>query len=673
MNRINLKVRLISLGIFILLIFICLFKSGTPAEAAAKKKITSASDMFSVAGSAERFILLDSTDEGFYVLTQMYYGTRAFDADDTSRFDITDPNNMGYFLNNEFIKEGRDGKKLPEEILNHLVEREWDIEEGYPGLAGAEAFKTTAKIALLSRADCEKYGSIFGYADDTSNSWWYLRSPAANTVGNGAGVIAVCTTSGSVTNFKNTRGNSIRPAFYLDKDFFKEVKLNTNLKYLGDNIKIALRNNYTKADLAGIYSTEELKTIFDEPLKPSASVTGVRNYPGVGSELEVLYDFYSPSGKKDGGSIVRWLKSKTKDGIYTVAAKGKKYSPKPEDAGYYIKIDIIPIDEDKTMGLPSDTYLLPSKIWADYKPEASNVYLIGENSVGTRLVLNYNYSDKNMFEKERGTLITWERSKDGESFEEISGAKTKNYIITKEDVGYVLRASVTVNNDTSIGEKTYTPATAVVYEKPSAENVKVTLEGDYAEGTYSYIGNCEEKDTELWWEVSEKADGKYIRIAGSANERIILDGLEGRFIRFAVAARDIEGHIGKALYSDSAEINGDLNNVELKGAGDAVDLGNGARLFASGKISPKLITMEIVCENPEALSITSEMYNIFTTVRENGVKCTLMLKGGDIAFGNVEIAEISGEAVKINDVKAGIYRADGSAEIGNYIPRIERR
>ena len=127
---------------------------------AAGRKTTNISDLFSIENQEERYILLDSTDEGFYVLTQMYYGTRAFDPDDTSRFDVEDPNNMGYFLNNEFLRDGKDGKRLPDEIQTHLVEREWDIEEGYPGLQGAEAYKVKAKVASLSRAEWEKYSSI---------------------------------------------------------------------------------------------------------------------------------------------------------------------------------------------------------------------------------------------------------------------------------------------------------------------------------------------------------------------------------------------------------------------------------------------------------------------------------------------------------------------------------
>lgn len=659
------------IGGLIVLAAIIGFLSNTLSAEAATRKTTNIANMFSIENQDERFILLESTDEGFYVLTQMYYGTRAFDPDDTSRFDVEDPNNMGYFLNNEFLTEGKNGKKLSNEIQAHLVEREWDIEEGYPGLQGAEAYTVKAKVASLSRSEWEKYSSIVGYADDISNSWWYLRSPMNNTIGNGAGTIAVVTTSGSMTAFKNTRGNSIRPSFYLDKDFFKKVRIKTSIRYLGDSVKIAIRNNYKKEDLASIYSEEELKILFDDPLMPTASIIGIRNYPGVGCELEALYEFNSPSGKKDGGSIVRWLKSKTENGIYTVVAKGTTYAPKPEDVGYYMKVDVVPIDEDGTMGMTSEAFLIPSTIRADHKPVVANVYLIGETSVGTRLILNYNYSDENR-DKERKSIYVWERTKDGEHFEVIQGATTKNYTLTQKDAGYAIRASVLPRNDVSDGERVYTPLSGVVYNNPSVKSAALTLADTYAEASYTYVGDTAESDSTIWWETAETENGKYVRIAQSSAKKISTEGLEGRFIRVVVVPKDSAGHFGEVSYSPSAKVGGNKGEIVL-GSFTTAEISGGAKILASGKLAPKMIIMDITSTDPSAITVTSEVYDVFTTVTENAVRCTLSLKDGDIAAGNIEIAELSGGNMKVNSISAGIYSGDGTVQIGSYMPVFERR
>lgn len=671
MNKKHYALKATIIGGLIVLAVVVAFLSNTLSAEAATRKTTNISNMFSIENQDERYILLDSTDEGFYVLTQMYYGTKAFDPDDTSRFDIEDTNNLAYYLNNDFLVNGNGGKRLSNEIQAHLVEREWDIEAGYPGLEGAEAYTVKAKVASLSRAEWEKYSNFVGYADDTSNSWWYLRSPMNNTIGNGAGVIAVVTTSGSMTAFKNTRGNSIRPSFYLDKDFFKKVRINTSLRYLGDNVKIALRNNYTKEDLAGIYSEEELKTIFDDPLMPTASVIGIRNYPGVGCELEALYEFNSPSGKKDGGSVVRWLKSKTQNGIYTVVAKGTTYAPKPEDVGYYMKVDVVPIDEDGTMGMTSEAFLIPSTIRADHKPVVANVYLIGETSVGTRLILNYNYSDENR-DKERKSIYVWERTKDGEHFEVIQGATTKNYTLTKKDAGYAIRASVLPRNDVSNGEKVYTPLSEVVFNNPSVESISLIQGSGYAEASYKYIGDTDERDTVIWWETAETENGKYVRIADSSAKRISTEGLEGRFIRVAVIPKDSAGHLGEVSYSPSVKVSGNKEEIIL-GSFTPSEISAGVKMLASGKLAPKILIINITSTDADAITITSELYNVFKTVTGNTVRCTLSLKDGDIATGNIEIAELAGGSMTVNSISAGIYNEDGTVQIGSYMPVFERR
>ena len=229
-------------------------------------------NIFRIEGNSKEFILLDD-EQGFFVLCKNVYGTRAFDPDDTQKFDVDDPNNIAYWLNHDFLKDGNGGLKLPDEIIKYIDnDRTWFTEGGFSGGNCPKDYTVQCGVTLLSQQEWLKYDEVFGVLDDIPQYGWWLRT--GRGIGGGANVVLASKTgdgriggtfgdvsSGSVRNY-------IRPAFYLKDDFFREVRLDK----IGFNVGKALSRHFTYDDLQGEgtpdYSDTKMRSLgFDIPFE----------------------------------------------------------------------------------------------------------------------------------------------------------------------------------------------------------------------------------------------------------------------------------------------------------------------------------------------------------------------------------------------------------------------
>ena len=179
--------------------------------------------IFSVDG--KKFILLDQDEGEYYIMAYDFYGGHAFDVDSTSqacKFDPNSENNIGYFLNHEFLESGNDGNILPDSVMQYIdMERNWATE---PLTSGTPSYSFTAGISLLSQTELVYYASKIGVADQApSGTWgWWLRTKRSST---DTVLCALCDTVGSTGSTGPTKaGPLIRPVFYLKHDFFQNVK-----------------------------------------------------------------------------------------------------------------------------------------------------------------------------------------------------------------------------------------------------------------------------------------------------------------------------------------------------------------------------------------------------------------------------------------------------------------
>lgn len=208
-------------------------------------------NIFRIEGSDKEFVLLDDED-GFFVLAKDQYGKRAFDPDGTQKFDIEDSNNIAYWLNNGFLKDGNGGLKLPDEIIKYIdPDREWFTEGGFSKGNCPEDYTTTCGVTLLSQIEWSKYDEVFGVVDDIGLYGWWLRT-GRGIGGNESSVMVGMTGQGRIgETFGQTSSNStqyyVRPAFYLKDEFFTTVKLDK----MGNNVGMALARHFSREDFQG--------------------------------------------------------------------------------------------------------------------------------------------------------------------------------------------------------------------------------------------------------------------------------------------------------------------------------------------------------------------------------------------------------------------------------------
>ena len=226
-------------------------------------------------GSEEVLILDEYSDDtkSFYVISKNIKGRAVFDADNTTKFDPADSNNIASILNGALLSDGHtDGNvtyKIDSSVQNYIPTVTWWTEAG----KAFGDYSVEAKIGLMSRSEYQKYWGKFGWDPDGNiKSGWWLRSSRPGSVGGGDN--AVYTVMGVNSNYPNpsadgwgnthsknanTGGYYIRPTFWLSEDVFRNVKADVNT--MGSEVKEMILRRYEKSELQGLYSEAELGQI----------------------------------------------------------------------------------------------------------------------------------------------------------------------------------------------------------------------------------------------------------------------------------------------------------------------------------------------------------------------------------------------------------------------------
>lgn len=198
-------------------------------------------NIFRVLGNSQTFTLIGEDEGKYFVVANSDYGIKAFSESGSQVFNPEESGNIAYWLNNEFISPDYTGKKLPQEIIDYIdYEHTWQTEPIYEGSENS----VVCGVSLLSQTEFLENKSIIGIKDnmnedaktsDEYNFWW-TRSPDFSASGKSLSIGFL----GNVwsENPKNLR--MVRPAFYLDKAFFENVKLDT--AFMGAEIKKVLNS-----------------------------------------------------------------------------------------------------------------------------------------------------------------------------------------------------------------------------------------------------------------------------------------------------------------------------------------------------------------------------------------------------------------------------------------------
>ena len=125
----------------------------------------------------------------------------------------------------------------------------------------ANNYTYTAGITPLSVSEYTRYNTVLGSVENVGMS--YTRTAANWTNGTSTQFMFVANsgTSGTtpimkVAHWDLPSATNIRPAFYLTKDFFKEVELDWDS--IGENVMAAMRSQYYIEDLDHLYDVDNM-------------------------------------------------------------------------------------------------------------------------------------------------------------------------------------------------------------------------------------------------------------------------------------------------------------------------------------------------------------------------------------------------------------------------------
>lgn len=358
------------------------------------KKYSNAEKRFKVGD--KYFLLLDKdTDGNYFVMADDLYGTKGLVTISNNTTETSNWFQMGLYgkwvyasenqysianwLNNGFLTSGNGtGNKLPDEIINNLVEKDWGVEGGasiadnyfwktatgtkpesaYTSIA---PYTTKQKVSLLSAWEGRVYyddisplvydvkpfeSKTVDNVDAYQYKSWYIRTArndaiSGSAIGNGTFMFS---TNGSANNTNPYNAFGVRPCFFLDKDFFKTVAVDysaTKTSYVAEGEATTQVPNYVIneikkvdfADLVALYGTDaaiELKG--SDAVDTSVTLQNVYIKGQAVAGNTVTAHVIAPQGVD--AVQYSWLHSDAESGTYSVVATGDTLKLTNDHKGY---------------------------------------------------------------------------------------------------------------------------------------------------------------------------------------------------------------------------------------------------------------------------------------------------------------------------------------------------
>lgn len=292
-------------------------------------------------GDAKGFVLLDRDAEGnYFVISEDEYGKyyytnysadliNKFTTKDSAwNFDPENEDSVAYWLNDESENGFVTSKAFPKAVYDNIIPFDWQVEakrvdgtissndvtlEDFTAYkawlknnrqAGSvsSAADPRFKLSFISATEYLTYSDKIGAVDSRLSDGWagfMTRSTrAAVSVSDGAATVSnkfyhvcgsngtqkfvqICSDGNMISGYARN-AYSVRPIMWLDKDFFKTVKLETeDTSPVGTNVLKQL-TKYSRDELSAIYSAEELDKL---GIVDGFTVSGISFKDAAGEEI----------------------------------------------------------------------------------------------------------------------------------------------------------------------------------------------------------------------------------------------------------------------------------------------------------------------------------------------------------------------------------------------------
>ena len=283
-----------------------------------------------------------------------------------------------------------------------------------------------------------------------------------------------------------------------------ELSIDVNDEFVDCYLKVKVIPKDNKGYINNKIETEAFKGMFT----PQISDVKLEDNFESGSIKIISYEFYDENGDTD-LSEIKWFASDEMDG---------EYMPVEGAIGAELEIDDVLRDKFvKAYITPkTDTYPYEGEIYITeylcrtYEPEAKDVKITGEATIGEDVTAEYTYFDKNQKKgepsTESGTTFRWliADSIDGD-YVEIEEETGKSITIKNEYADKFLKVEITPKKAEMTGFAVLSDA-FILPSSPEVKNVKISgtvKEGYLVSGVYEYQhkNNVAEGESKFKWYV----------------------------------------------------------------------------------------------------------------------------------------------------------------------------
>ncbi|WP_190325169.1 inverse autotransporter beta domain-containing protein [Enterobacter bugandensis] len=269
---------------------------------------------------------------------------------------------------------------------------------------------------------------------------------------------------------------------------------------------------------------------------PSVTNLHISGTPMVGQILRAEYTFTSNGSGTDKSTFI-WGRYEKTSWMPIEGATGREYTLRAEDAGYSIKVTVIPEGSSQPQ-LQGDTQHSPA-VDAYGAPSITNLHISGTPKVGQTLSAEYTFTANGSGTDASSFQWQWQ---DGATWKNAAGGTARTFTLPDSYAGYSVRVVVTPKGSSqpSLTGAVQDSPTMAAYDAPSVTGLRISgtpKVGQTLRAEYTFTANGAGTDiSSFQWQWQDGAAWKNAA-GGTASTFTLPDSYAGYSVRVMVTPK----------------------------------------------------------------------------------------------------------------------------------------
>ncbi len=269
---------------------------------------------------------------------------------------------------------------------------------------------------------------------------------------------------------------------------------------------------------------------------PSVTNLHISGTPKVGQTLSAEYTFTSNGSGTDKSTFI-WGRYERTSWMPIEGATGREYTLRAEDAGYSIKVTVIPEGSSQPQ-LQGDTQHSPA-VDAYGAPSITNLHISGTPKVGQTLSAEYTFTANGSGTDASSFQWQWQ---DGATWKNAAGGTARTFTLPDSYAGYSVRVVVTPKGSSqpSLTGAVQDSPTMAAYDAPSVTGLRISgtpKVGQTLRAEYTFTANGAGTDiSSFQWQWQDGAAWKNAA-GGTASTFTLPDSYAGYNVRVMVTPK----------------------------------------------------------------------------------------------------------------------------------------